>query len=285
MMLNRKARRAKKKNNWMQSSPTASPQEQLRAFLQAPGKMYIINLPGQKSTVMKVRAEDEQFFRFFCGQLTGVLGSEDFQVIPATPVDAQYASTQEIAEQTAAHPARLREAQRRQDEAQREPQLHVVRDDTELDASMNRHPAGKQRGGRHRAPEPDTTFDRFARGGVVRDEEDRRRIAAMEIAAAQDAAARAADALEAANERLREAYATGGELHNRAVLDRFAERAAEKIAEQPPAQPERPDQRQNRLIGDAIDHARQAAIDEALRQAGADAGTAFADGFNDGATT
>ncbi|AUV60855.1 hypothetical protein I5J35_gp77 [Mycobacterium phage Rem711] len=252
-MLNRKQRRARKQpKNWTPPTPADSPQEQFRKFLAAPGQMYIINLPGNRSTVMKVRDDDDQFFRFFCAQLAGVLGSE-FAVIPATPVDAKMATTQEIAEQTGEATRRVREARRRQEAAED----RVERAKAELDgarqtiagarlnpdtvdalnAAMNRHPAGKQRSGRHRAPEPETTFDKIAGAGAVDDEDAKRRLASLEIAAAQDQVARAQDELEAANERLRAAYESGGELHNQRVLNDFAQRAAERIAERAGAEP------------------------------------------------
>lgn len=308
-MLNRKQRRARKQSkNWTPPTPADSPQEQFRKFLAAPGQLYIINLPGNRSTVMKVRDDDDQFFRFFCTQLAGVLGSE-FAVIPATPVDAKMATTQEIAEQTGEATRRVREARRRQEAAED----RVERAKAELDgarqtiagerlnpdtvdalnAAMNRHPAGKQRSGRHRAPEPETTFDKIAGAGAVDDEDAKRRLASLEIAAAQDQVARAQDELEVANDRLRAAYEAGGELHNRHVLDKFAERAAERIAEigdqddewnDPSDEFHEPGRYVDYDDGHAggyphhctepepnpLDAARSAAIDEALRQASAE---------------
>lgn len=304
-MLNRKARRAKKNRRPFASD---SPADQMKAFLKQPGKFHIVQLPEQKSFVVKVTEAEMPLFLTICQQLRGVLGH--CEAIPATPVDASIADTQMIAEDSAQASKRIREARQRQAEAEHTPPtLHVVREksDDEL-AAMERHPAGKQRpaGGRHRAAEPETTFDKLAAGNAV-DEETRRRLASIEISAAQAEAARAQDAYEAANQRLRDAYANGGELHNRAVLDKFAEQAGQTIAEhterhqceQPDAAPgdkfrcwcgqawvakehgpldirwyhwpERPDQRQNQRIDNAIDIARQDAINEALRQAGAEA--------------
>lgn len=238
MKLNRKQRR--QRGTWRQPSPNDSPQQQFRDFLAAPGKMYIINLPGKKSTVMKVGEPDEPFFRMFCAQLQGVLGGE-FQVIPATPLDAKLADTQMIAEDTAAATKRIRVARQRQEraEAQRAAAVDDLNDalnaptlDEQIDAAMDRHPAGKQRGGRHHKPEPDTTFDKLVNAGPVDSDEGARRLASMEIAAAQDQVARAQDQLEEANQRLRDAYDRGGELHNQSVLDKFSEQASEAVAEQ-----------------------------------------------------
>ena len=229
-MLNRKNRRAKKNRRPLDSD---SPAAQMKAFLKQPGKFHIVQLAGDKSFVVKVTDAEMPLFVTICQQLRGVLGH--CEAIPATPVDASIADTQMIAEDSAQASKRIREARARQEQAEANaPALHVVREksDAEL-AAMERHPAGKQRpaGGRHRASEPDTTFDKFANGGPVRSDDEKLRLASIEIAAAQDEAARAQDAYEAANQRLREAYANGGELHNRAVLDRFAEQAGQAIAE------------------------------------------------------
>lgn len=232
MKLNRKQRRAR--GNWRGADAADTPQKQFRDFLKAPGRMYIIQLPGEKSTVMKVADTDETFFRLFCAQLQGVLGDE-FQVIPATPVDASVATAQDIANSTAASTKRIREARARQAEAEVwEAALDKVNSEAQeaLDATIARHPAGKQRSGRHRAAEDDTAFDRLVAAGPVDNDEGAKRLAAMEIAAAQDAARAASDALEEANRRLRDAYDRGGELHNRAVLDRFTEQASDALAEQ-----------------------------------------------------
>ena len=241
MKLNRKQRRSRERGNWRQPSPNDSPQQQFRDFLAAPGKMYIINLPGKKSTVMKVGETDEPFFRMFCAQLQGVLGGE-FQVIPATPLDAKIADTQMIAEDTAVASKRIRAARQRQAKAEA---LRAETDDLndalndptldeQIDAAIDRHPAGKQRpgSGRHRKAEPDTTFDKLVAAGPVDSDEGARRLASMEIAAAQDQVARAQDQLEEANQRLRDAYDRGGELHNRSVLDKFSEQASQAFAEQ-----------------------------------------------------
>lgn len=250
-MLNRKARRAKKTRRPFASD---NPADQMKAFLKQPGKFHIVQLPEQKSFVVKVTEAEMPLFLTICQQLRGVLGH--CEAIPATPVDASIADTQMIAEDTAQASKRIREARARQDAAN-PPTLHVVREKTEAEriaddlmtkrtasapngvdddallAAMERHPAGKGRpaSGRHRAAEPETTFDKFASGGVVHTDEERRRLASIEIAAAQAEAARAQDAYEAANQRLRDAYANGGELHNRAVLDKFAEQAGQAIAE------------------------------------------------------
>ncbi|OCB56149.1 hypothetical protein A5722_14735 [Mycobacterium vulneris] len=243
-MLNRKARRAKKNRRPFASD---SPADQMKAFLKQPGKFHIVQLAGDKSFVVKVTEAEMPLFLTICQQLRGVLGH--CEAIPATPVDASIADTQMIAEDSAQASKRIREARARQEGTAAEdalaasdpkyhrtsPTLHVVREKSadEL-AAMERHPAGKQRpaGGRHRAPEPETTFDKLAAGAGPVDDETRRRLASIEISAAQAEVARAQDAYEAANQRLREAYANGGELHNRAVLDKFAEQAGQAIAEQ-----------------------------------------------------
>lgn len=230
-MLNRKARRAKKNRRPFTSD---NPADQMKAFLKQPGKFHIVQLPEQKSFVVKVTEAEMPLFLTICQQLRGVLGR--CEAIPATPVDASIADTQMIAEDSAQASKRIREARRRQEQAEAEhaaPTLHVVREKSELDDAIDRHPAGKQRpaGGRHRAVEPETTFDKLAAGAGPVDDDTRRRLAQIEIAAAQAEAAAAQDAYEAANQRLREAYANGGELHNRAVLDKFAEQAGQAIAE------------------------------------------------------
>jgi len=221
MKLNRKARRANKTRQ--STTVDFTPQEQFRAFLDSPGKMYIVNLPGEKSTVIKVRDTDEQFFRHFCGQLTGVLGTE-FQVIPATPVDAKFASTQDIAEQTSHD--RMRQAEKRSASAE-----------ADLEAAIAHHPASKQRpaastGRHHKADEPESVFDQLVAATTRADDETAKRVAAIEIAAARDQVAAAQDTLETANARLRAAYDAGGELHNRGVIERFTEQAGQAIAGQ-----------------------------------------------------
>lgn len=237
-MLNRKARRAKKNCRPFASD---SPADQMKAFLKQPGKFHIVQLPEQKSFVVKVTEAEMPLFLTICQQLRGVLGH--CEAIPATPVDASIADTQMIAEDSAQASKRIREARRRQEQAEAEhaaPTLHVVREKSDAErASMERHPAGKQRpaGGRHRAVEPETTFDKLAAGAGPVDDDTRRRLAQIEIAAAQAEVATAQDAYEAANQRLREAYANGGELHNRAVLDKFAEQAGQAIAEHADVQP------------------------------------------------
>lgn len=225
MKLNRKTRRAR--GTWRRPSPTDTPQQQMKAFLKAPGKFHIVQLPEGKSFVVKVTDAEMPIFLTICQQLRGVLGQCD--AIPATPVEASVADTTEIAQQTGEATRRIREARTRTEPATAPAQ--TGQDD--LNATIARHPAGKPRGGRHRANEPDTTFDRLVAAGPVDNDEGARRLAAMEIAAAQQQVAAAQDQLEAANERLRDAYDRGGELHNRSVLDRFAERAGQAIAEQP----------------------------------------------------
>lgn len=229
-MLNRKARRAKKNRRPFASD---SPADQMKAFLKQPGKFHIVQLPEQKSFVVKVTEAEMPLFVTICQQLRGVLGH--CEAIPATPVDASIADTQMVAEDSAQASKRIREARARQEQAEaKTPTLHVVREKSDAErAAMERHPAGKQRpaGGRHRAAEPDTTFDKFANSGTVRTDDEKRRLASIEIAAAQAGVAEAQDAYEAANQRLREAYANGGELHNRAVLDRYAEQAGQALAE------------------------------------------------------
>lgn len=264
-MLNRKARRAKKNRRPLDSD---SPADQMKAFLKQPGKFHIVQLAGDKSFVVKVTDAEMPLFLTICQQLRGVLGH--CEAIPATPVDASIADTQMIAEDSAQASKRIREARARQERAESDdfhrcacgrtitaeqitchacagvasaanaPTLHVVREKSDAErAAMERHPAGKQRpaGGRHRAPEPETTFDKLAAGAGAVDDDTKRRLAQIEIAAAQAEAARAQDAYEAANQRLREAYANGGELHNRAVLDKFAEQAGHAIAEHADVQP------------------------------------------------
>lgn len=230
-MLNRKNRRTKKNRRPLDSD---SPAAQMKAFLKQPGKFHIVQLAGDKSFVVKVTDAEMPLFVTICQQLRGVLGH--CEAIPATPVDASIADTQMVAEDTAQASKRIREARARQERAEANPPtLHVVHEKSDADlAAMERHPAGKQRpaGGRHRAPDADTTFDKFANGGPVRTDDEKRRLASIEIAAAQAGVAEAQDAYEAANQRLREAYANGGELHNRAVLDKFAEQAGQAIAEQ-----------------------------------------------------
>lgn len=251
-MLNRKARRAKKTRRPFASD---NPADQMKAFLKQPGKFHIVQLPEQKSFVVKVTEAEMPLFLTICQQLRGVLGH--CEAIPATPVDASIADTQMIAEDSAQASKRIREARQRQQQAEDRlnaerglkaftdaeanvPTLHVVREKSDAErASMERHPAGKQRpaGGRHRAVEPETTFDKLAAGAGPVDDDTRRRLAQIEIAAAQAGVAEAQDAYEAANQRLREAYANGGELHNRAVLDKFAEQAGQAIAEHADVQP------------------------------------------------
>lgn len=261
-MLNRKNRRAKKNRRPFSSD---SPAAQMKAFLKQPGKFHIVQLAGDKSFVVKVTEAEMPLFLTICQQLRGVLGH--CEAIPATPVDASIADTQMIAEDSAQASKRIREARARQEQTESDdfhrcacgrtitaeqitchacadvtsaPTLRVVREKSDAEiAAMERHPAGKQRpaGGRHRAPEPETTFDKLATGAGAVDDDTKRRLAQIEIAAAQAEAARAQDAYEAANQRLREAYANGGELHNRAVLDKFAEQAGQAIAEHADVQP------------------------------------------------
>ncbi|MCV7255664.1 hypothetical protein H7J86_26215 [Mycobacterium hackensackense] len=211
MALNRRQRRARADRRPYVGD---TPQQQMKALLKQPGKFHIVNLPDQKSFVVKVTDREMPLFLTICGQLKGVLGH--CEVTAATPVDATVADAGMIARQTSNDPVRLKLAQDRTDAA----------DEAEIDASMARHPAGKKRpaGGRHAKPEPDTVFDQLTSGT------DERRLAAMELAAAQDAARAASDALDAANARLAEVYERSGELHNRHVLDKFTEQAGEAIS-------------------------------------------------------
>lgn len=253
MALNRRQRRARKDRR-----PHAgdTPAQQMKAFLKAPGKLHIVQLPDDKSFVVKVTEREMPLFLTICGQLKAVLGH--CEAIPATPVEASVADANTIAQQTANEPARLSAAQRRQDEAEAaraaaaevdealarkaaddaDRHLAVGGDDVTaaINASMARHPAGKKRpaGGRHAKPEPDTVFDMLAGAGNAfqDDDEATARIAAIELAAAQDAAARAQEAADAANARLAEVYERTGEIHNQRVLNRFTDAAGQAIAEQ-----------------------------------------------------
>lgn len=220
MALNRRQRRARKDRR-----PHAgdTPAQQMRDFLRAPGKVHIVQLPEEKSFIVKVTDREMPLFLTICQQLRAVLGH--CEAIPATPVDASVADTQTIARQTASDPQRVADAQRRQDEADQERANQADAD--ELAASMERHPAGKRRsGGRHAKPEPDNTFDKLAAS------EDRIRAASIELAAAQDASAKAQDQLDAANARLAEVYERTGDIHNQRVLNQFTDAAGQAIAEQ-----------------------------------------------------
>lgn len=233
MRLNRKARRAQKNRRPYSED---SPKDQMKAFLKQPGKFHIVQLPENKSFVVKVTEAEMPLFLTICGQLKGVLGF--CEAIPATPVEASVADTQMIAADSAQASKRIREARQRQDlasaaAADAERGLKAQRDelaearqrrDADLDASVSRHPAG-----RHRKPEPETTFDRLLAVGPATGEDAQRRAAALEIAAAQDAVARAQVELDRANEAYGDAVERGGELHNRAVLDRMSARAGEAI--------------------------------------------------------
>lgn len=232
MALNRRQRRARKDRR-----PHAgdTPQQQMRDFLRAPGKLHIVQLPDEKSFVVKVTEREMPLFLTICGQLKAVLGQCD--AIPATPVDASVADAQAIARQTANDPQRIAEAQRRQDEAEQARAAASAGKATadefaaELAASMSRHPAGKKRsGGRH--AKPDTAFDLLARASANADDsETKARLASIELAAAQDEAARAQEAADAANARLAEVYERTGEIHNQRVLGAFTEAAGQAIAE------------------------------------------------------
>lgn len=237
MKLNRKSRRAQK--NWRRPSPTDTPAQQFAAFLKAPGKMYAVELPDQKSFVVKVTEAEMPIFQTICQQLRGVLGHCEARGM--TPVEAHVANTQEVAQSAAEATLRVRRARQRAQEATEHAE-HADDDlerartrhqaDAALDASIRRHPAGKQRGGRHRAPELATTFDQLAALGADDTTEGAKRIAAIRIAAAQDQVAKAQDELERANSRLAEAIDTGGEIHNRDVIERFTQKASEIITEQ-----------------------------------------------------
>ena len=227
MALNRRQRRARKDRR-----PHASdtPQQQMRDFLRAPGKLHIVQLPDEKSFVVKVTEREMPLFLTICQQLRAVLGQCD--AIPATPVDASVADAQTIARQTANDPQRIADAQRRQNEAEQARAAASAGKATadefaaDLAASIARHPAGKKRsGGRHAKPEPENTFDKFAAT------QDKVRAASIELAAAQDAAARAQEAADAANARLAEVYERTGEIHNQRVLGAFTEAAGQAIAE------------------------------------------------------
>ncbi|MCV7230688.1 hypothetical protein [Mycolicibacterium komossense] len=238
-MLNRKQRRAKKITA-RRPSPTDTPAKQFAAFLKQPGKIYAVKLPDEKSFIVKVTEAEYPIFATICSQLNAVLGFCEVQGM--TPVEAHVADVEEVAQSSAESTRRIREARARQ-EAAEEHLTNARRDasnsrsklDTaEVDASMARHPAGKKRpaGGRHRADEPDTTFDRLVASGVVDNNEGAAQLAALEIAAAQDEVNRKADDLETANQRLRDAYERGGEIHNQRVLDGFTEKAGQAIADQ-----------------------------------------------------
>lgn len=241
MKLNRKSRRAQK--NWRRPSPTDTPAQQFAAFLKAPGKMYAVELPEQKSFVVKVTEAEMPIFQTICQQLRGVLGHCEARGM--TPVEAHVANTQEVAQSAAEATLRVRRARQRAQESTehaeqtvddleraRTRRETVAEADAALDASIRRHPAGKQRGGRHRAPELATTFDQLAALGADDTTEGAKRIAAIRIAAAQDQVAKAQDELERANSRLAEAIDTGGEIHNRDVIERFTQKASEIITEQ-----------------------------------------------------
>ena len=281
MKLNRKARRAR--GTWRRPSPTDSPAQQMKAFLKAPGKFHIVQLPDEKSFVVKVTEDEMPIFLTMCQQIRGVLGH--CEAIPATPVEAHVADAQEIAQQTAESSRRIREARARQADHETASNPCAKPEPSQVDAAMARHPAGKKRpagGGRHRAPEPDTTFDRLVAAGPADTDEATKRLAAMEIAAAQQQVATAQDQLEEANQRLRDAYDRGGELHNRAVIEKLAEQAGQAIAEQAdddsaavvacPLGGECPAGCPGTSDG-CRNAARRAAIDEALRQATHDAAT------------
>ncbi|MBX9919329.1 MAG: hypothetical protein K2Y33_05790, partial [Mycolicibacterium frederiksbergense] len=162
MALNRRQRRARKDRR-----PHAgdTPQQQMRDFLRAPGKLHIVQLADEKSFVVKVTEREMPLFLTICQQLKAVLGQCD--AIPATPVDASVADAQTIARQTANDPQRIADAQRRQDEAEQARAAAAAGKATadEFAAAMSRHPAGKKRsGGRH--AKPDTAFDLLARAGA-----------------------------------------------------------------------------------------------------------------------
>lgn len=198
----------------------------MKAFLKSPGKFHIVQLPDEKSFVVKVTDAEMPIFLTMCQQLRGVLGQCD--AIPATPVDAHVATNQEIAESSAASTKRIREARQRQDVASAD----VAAEERELKAARDRHPAGKRRaGGRHAKPETETTFDQLMATADADDEAAKKQIARMEIAAAQDRVARVQDEMEKANEALRQAFERGGEIHNRAVIEKFAQQAGDAIAE------------------------------------------------------
>lgn len=236
MKLNRRQRRSKK-NTVHRPDPSQSPQQQMKAFLKAPGKFHIVQLPDEKSFVVKVQDSEMGIFLTMCQQLRGVLGHCD--AIPATPVEASVADTNQIAQSAALSTKRIREARQRQGDAVE----HVYRSEDELAAArMKRDEADvenaridaihrSQKSGRHRAQVPETTFDRLVGSGADDSEEGAKQLAAMELAAAQDQVAAAQDKLEEANSRLRDAYERGGELHNRSVIERFAEKAGEAVAE------------------------------------------------------
>ena len=255
MRLNRKQRRNKQ---FRRPNADQSPSQQMKAFLKAPGKFHIVELPGEKSFVVKVTDDEMPIFGTMISQLNAVLGF--CEAVPATPVDAHVATTQEIAEQTGAASLRARERAARRARAAATPSESGTKPEP---------PQVKQRGGRHAKPE--TTFDLLA--GAADVDPDGRRFAALEIAAAQDRVNRVSDQLEAANQRLRDAYERGGELHNRHVLDKFAEQASQQIAEQAGhtenvgLTPHKP----RWHLDTDLDTARHAAINDALRQAGTDA--------------
>lgn len=254
MKLNRRARRAAK-SKASRPTPADSPAQQMKKFLKAPGKVHIVQLPDEKSFVVKVTDDEMPLFLTICQQLRGVLGYCD--AIPATPVEASVATTQQIAESSAASTKRVRLAQQRQENHDKEgssstafsdftragkdfgaeyarafDELGEARRRREADeqAARSRHPAGRK-SGRHRAPEPDTAFDRLVAAGPVDNEDGARRLMSMEIAAAHDNVARKQAELDAANEQLRDAVDRGGELHNRYVTEQFTERAGERIAQ------------------------------------------------------
>lgn len=233
MALNRRQRRARKDRR-----PHAgdTPQQQMRDFLKAPGKLHIVQLADDKSFVVKVTEREMPLFLTICGQLRAVLGH--CEAIPATPVDASVVDAVTHAQQTAGEPTRLADAQRRQDAAEAA-RAKATEDSAaaagrlaaaELEASIARHPAGRKRSGRHAKPEADTVLDMLAAGADT-DDDTTARIAAIELAAAQDDAARAQEAADAANARLAEVYERTGEIHNKRVIDRFTDAAGQAIAD------------------------------------------------------
>lgn len=233
MALNRRQRRARKDRR-----PHAgdTPQQQMRDFLKAPGKLHIVQLADDKSFVVKVTDREMPLFLTICGQLRAVLGH--CEAIPATPVDASVVDAVTHAQQTAGEPTRLADAQRRQDAAEAA-RAKAAKESAsaadqaaadELAASIARHPAGKKRTGRHAKPEADTVLDMLAAGADT-DDDTTARIAAIELAAAQDDAARAQEAADAANARLAEVYERTGEIHNKRVIDRFTDAAGQAIAD------------------------------------------------------
>jgi hypothetical protein len=210
-----------------------SARQQFKAFLASPGRIYIVNLPGQRSTVMKVTDADEAFFRSFCAQLQAVLGAE-FAVIPATPVQARPATTQDIAVQTAMARKQTRTTLWEPPEPNpfgspivyADPIRELVRQDCVDGPALDQADKLATTTLDQADKLATTTLDVITTGD---DDESVMRRAALRIAAAQDRAAHAQAQLDDANQQLAQARDAGAQLHNRTVI----EQAAQAIDDQP----------------------------------------------------